>query len=168
MTPGWRRRTIGAVAAAYLVGALVVGFWPTTVDTPSLDGMINLTLARLHADGLPRSFGFDAVQAVANVLFFIPIGLLVYLLLPPRRWYLAIVIGMLGSGTIELGQLLFRPHRVASWEDVATNSIGTAVGVAIVLAMRGVRRRGQYRAQRRGSRRISPASPATSATRPRG
>lgn len=163
MTPGSRRTVIGAAAAVYLVGAFVVGFWPTSVDTPSLDGMINLTLARLHADGLPRGFGFDAVQAVANVLFFIPIGLLSCLLLPSRRWYLAIVVGVLGSATIELGQLLFRPHRVASWEDLATNSLGAAIGVAFVLVVR----RAQHRARRRAARRLSSASPATSAARPR-
>jgi len=152
-----RRRTwLVAGAAAYLLGALVVGLWPTPVDA-GLRGLIARALGFLHRDGLPSGFGYAALEFSANILFFVPIGVLVCLLLTPRVQLLAIPIGALISGSIELSQLLLLPSRFASWNDILANTSGTVIGVAFVVIIRAIR-------AARG-RRLSSASPATSAAR---
>jgi len=151
-----RRIWLVAAAAAYLVGALVVGLWPTPVDA-GLRGLIARALGLLHRDGFPSGFGYAALEFGANILFFIPIGVLICLLLPRRLQLLAIPIGALISGSIELSQLLLLPARFASWHDILADTSGAVIGVVIVVIIRGIR-------AARG-RRLSSASPATSAAR---
>jgi hypothetical protein len=151
-----RRIWLVVVAAAYLVGALFVGLWPTPVDA-DFRTLIARALGFLHRDGLPSGFGYAALEFSANILFFVPIGILICLLLPRRLQLLAIPLGALISGSIELSQLLLLPARFASWHDILANTIGTIVGVVIVVIIRGIR-------AARG-RRLSSASPATSAAR---
>jgi hypothetical protein len=151
-----RRIWLVVVAAAYLVGALIVGLWPTPVDA-GLRTLIARALGFLHRDGLPSGFGYAALEFSANILFFVPIGALVCLLLSRRVQLLAIPIGALLSGAIELSQLLLLPARFASWNDILANTLGAVIGVAIVVIVRAIR-------GARG-RRLSSASPAISATR---
>lgn len=152
-----RRHTwLVGIAVAYLAGALVIGLWPTPVDA-GLRGQIAAALGFLHHDGIPDGFGYAALEFSANVLFFVPIGVLGFLLLPVRLRLLAVPIGALISGAIEFSQLLLLPARFASWNDILANTLGTTIGVLIVVVVRGLRRA-------RG-RRISSASPATSAAR---
>jgi peptidoglycan/LPS O-acetylase OafA/YrhL len=152
-----RRRTwLAVVAAAYLIGALVVGLWPTPVDAGSRTLIVKI-LGFLHRHGLPGGFGYAALEFGANILFFVPIGALICLLLPRRLPSLAVPLGALISGAIELSQLLLLPARFASWNDILANTMGTVVGVAIVVIVRGLR-------GTRG-RRLSSARRATSAAR---
>jgi glycopeptide antibiotics resistance protein len=126
------------VAAAYLIGALVIGLWPTPVDAGSRTLIVKV-LGFLHHEGLPSGFGDAALEFGANILFFVPIGVLICLLLPRRLSLLAVPLGALVSGAIELGQLLLLPARFASWNDILANTIGTVIGVAIVVIIRGIR-----------------------------
>ena len=155
-----RRRStwLVIVTTVYLLGALVVGLWPTPVDR-ALRHLISAALGHLHRSGLPGSY--DAIEFTANIFFFVPIGLLVCLLLSRRLWPLAVVLGALLSGAIELSQLLFLPARFASWNDVLANTIGTVIGVLIALVARGIR----SARMRRPGRTLSGASRATSAAR---
>lgn len=135
-----RSRTwIVAAASIYLSGALVVGLWPTPVDG-GIRRQIADALAFLHRDGIPSSFGYNALEFGANIAFFVPIGILVCLLLPRRIQLLAIPIGALVSCAIELSQLLFLPARFATWNDVLANTTGTVIGVVIVMVVMVVRR----------------------------
>ena len=138
MTRRSRRIWLGIVTALYLAGAIVIGFWPTPVDR-GIDGQIDGVLAFLHRGGLPLAFDYQALEFTANVCFFIPVGLLLCLELRPRLWFLAVLAGVLLSGGIELSQLLLLPARYASWNDIAANTIGTCIGVLLVLIARGVR-----------------------------
>lgn len=152
-----RRPWLLAATVVYLAGALVVGFWPTPVDR-DLRGLIARALGVLHRGGLPNGYGYDALEFSANIAFFVPIGVLLCLVFARRLWLLAILCGALLSGVIELGQLLFLSARFASWQDVEANTIGTAIGVTIVLIARGIR------ALARASR-VSGASRAKPAAR---
>jgi hypothetical protein len=154
MTP--RRIWLVVVAAAYLAGALIVGLWPTPVDA-GFRTQIAQALGLLHRDGVPTGFGYAALEFSANILFFVP---LICLLLPRRLSLLAIPIGSLLSGAIELSQLLLLPARFASWFDVIANTLGTVIGVAIVVIIAAIGR--AVRGAR--GRQLSSASPATSAT----
>ena len=144
MTTRQRTVALGVLLAAYLVAALLIGFWSTPVDGPGR-GWLLRTLDALHLRGLPRAVDYDAVESAANVLFFVPLGILLTAILPRRLWPLAIVGGALFSCAIELGQLLFLPARFASWADVAANSAGAVLGVALVLIVRGIAASGRRR-----------------------
>jgi glycopeptide antibiotics resistance protein len=134
-----RRIWIVAIAVIYLVGALMVGLWPTPVDG-GIRGQIADTLAFLHRAGVPSGFDYNVLEFTANIGFFVPIGALICLLLHRRIQLLAIPIGALLSCTIELSQLLFLPARFASWNDVLANTTGTVIGVVIVALVRLIRR----------------------------
>ena len=99
-------------------------------------------------DGLDLSQELDAtglgwvtytqLESFANVLLFVPFGLLIALL-SPTRWWWAVVVGLvLVAVCIELGQATFLPGRVASLGDVIANSTGGAVGVVIAAIIRGI------------------------------
>ena len=68
---------------------------------------------------------FDRVEAAANVVMFVPVGLFFVLLFGRRLWWVAIIAGAAFSIGIEYVQLEFLPTRVADVRDVITNTSGT-------------------------------------------
>ena len=64
---------------------------------------------------------------------FIPVGILLALLLPPRRWWVAVLIGFGMTVTIETAQL-FIPGRFSDLRDIVANTAGAAIGVAVAVA----------------------------------
>jgi glycopeptide antibiotics resistance protein len=123
------------VALVVLAGVLLIGFLPSPVDG-GVEPLVRRVLAWLQGLGAPAWVDYDFAQAVANVVFFVPVGFLAALLLPRKLWWLAIPIGAVLSFAIEFGQLLFLPHRFASWGDVAANTIGAVLGAVIGFATR--------------------------------
>ncbi|WP_434618270.1 VanZ family protein [Arthrobacter sp. A5] len=121
------RRKALCVLAVYLVLLALIAFWPTPVDRP-VDGTLEAFLRYLNRHGVPAWVDYGFVEKSANVALFFPLGLLVALILPRRRWWLAILIGICASCCIELGQLLFLSARVASVTDILVNSLGAALG----------------------------------------
>jgi len=61
----------------------------------------------------------------------LPAGFLVALLLPARRWWLALLICPAISIGIELTQAIFLSARFATVNDVIANSLGAVLGVGI-------------------------------------
>ena len=120
--------------AGYLVLVLRITLWPGLGVDPAVD-WLEQTLAWLHARGLPEAVGVPLVEAVANVVMFVPLGLLLPLTVRAlggtRRWW-AVGSGLLLSALIETCQLLFLPDRVPTLQDVAMNTLGALVGVALV------------------------------------
>ncbi|WP_432393345.1 VanZ family protein [Pseudarthrobacter sp. L19] len=117
---------------AYALGAYfgllaLIAFWPSPVDAP-VQGQLAITLRWLHAHGVPRWVNYSFVEMAANVVLFIPAGLLGQLTLPRLPWWRITAAGMLISGCIEAGQYLFLPHRFASLTDVLTNTAGALLG----------------------------------------
>ena len=82
---------------------------------------------------------YTQLESFANVVLFVPFGLLIALLAPTRWWWL-VVIGLIAvAGGIELGQALFLPGRVPTIDDVLANSTGGVAGVLIAGIIRGIR-----------------------------
>ena len=72
-----------------------------------------------------------------NVVLFIPIGILLAMLLPSKRSWLAIILGMLISSGIELTQLYL--HRgLFEFDDIIHNTLGTIIGVILFLIVRKI------------------------------
>ena len=137
-----RRRVVvlTLVGAACLAGVLLIGYLPSRVDG-GVEPTVRRVLAWLQGLGAPEWVNYDFADFVANIGFFVPIGLVAALLLPWRAWWLAIPLGAALSGLLELGQYLFLPERFASVTDVLANSIGALVGALIGAGLRSISRR---------------------------
>ncbi|MET1065220.1 MAG: VanZ family protein [Arthrobacter sp.] len=133
-------RVITAFLVLYLIGLGFVGAWPTPVDRPLAGPLKDLIEA---VRGFPPTAGitYMHVEGAANVVLFFPLGLMVALLLPIRRWWLAGVAGALISAAIETVQYLALSQRQASLGDILYNTLGAALGA---LAIRVVRTRAAH------------------------
>jgi len=107
-----------------------IAFWPSPVDQP-IQGQLASVLKFLHAHGMPASINYRFVEASANVLLFLPIGFVAALAFPNKHWWQAGALGLLVSGSIELGQLLFLHDRFASPLDLVTNTSGAVLGALL-------------------------------------
>lgn len=131
------------VLAAYLLVVLRITQWPTFAEPDAFRGLAE-ALAWLHARGLPAAVDVAVVEALANVVMFLPFGVLVPLAGLRRAWA-AVPLGLAFSAAIELAQLAFWPTRVASVQDVVLNTAGAALGV---VALRAVAHLSARRARR--------------------
>lgn len=119
----------------YFVALAFIAYWPTPVDKPVASDLVAL-LDFLHRHGIPEGVGYGFIEASANVLLFVPGGLLLSFTLPRRRWWQVLALGAAVSGAIELGQMLFLPHRFSSWQDILMNTLGIGVGLGLAGLLR--------------------------------
>jgi glycopeptide antibiotics resistance protein len=118
-----------------MVPLALIAFWPTPVDQP-IQGLLARILRFLHRNGIPDWFSYRFVEASANVALFIPIGFISSLAFPTKAWWRIGSFGLLISGFIELGQLLFLHDRFASPGDLVTNALGAVIGALLATAAR--------------------------------
>lgn len=129
-----RRRLLAALLGGYLLVLSLIAFLPSPVDQ-NASGFIARVLRFLHRNGAPGWFDYSLIESGANVLLFIPFGILVAAYLPLRRVWLALPVGTVASICIELGQELFRPERVATPPDVLANALGAAIGTVVLYGL---------------------------------
>jgi glycopeptide antibiotics resistance protein len=98
----------------------------------SIPNVLDLILGAVHRLGW-TSLDFTTLEVAANVLVFVPVGIVAYVFLPRRARWLALAAGPAASVAIELTQLLALPNRDPSINDVIANSIGATIGVALCL-----------------------------------
>ena len=132
------RRPLRFVAAAYAVVVLwvTVGPVPWRTSGNQVDGGI------LNPDAwtAPVTWTTGYLSEMAfNVAIFIPVGLLAALLIPRRRWLLALLAGFAFTTVIELVQVP-EPDRISDPRDLVMNTAGAVLGVVLVLTARMVRR----------------------------
>lgn len=116
-----------------LLPLALVAFWPSPVDAP-VQGQLASLLKLLHTHGIPNWFNYKFVEACANVALFIPFGAVAALAYPTRHFWQIGILGLIVSGCIELGQLLFLHNRFASLLDLVTNTGGAVIGALLVAA----------------------------------
>ena len=97
---------------------------------------LSILLSAFHRRGIPNWVDYATVEFAANVVLFVPLGILLVMLLPLRRWWFALLIGPALSIAIELTQLTAFADRFASVGDVFANSSGVFIGVGLSLALR--------------------------------
>jgi len=132
-----RRPVLSAVTVAYLA----VVAWITLNPAPGNPAGNPLLRSLLRfVSAVPGLGWVDYVVAEfsANVLMFVPMGLLFTLLLGRWRWWLAVAIGVVATLVIEFSQL-FLPARFSDPSDLLANTLGTLVGVGIALLLPTVR-----------------------------
>jgi glycopeptide antibiotics resistance protein len=127
-----RRLTIWArvLLPVYLLAVAVIIFSPSDDSGAGiLDWLADFLGAPAYA----------AVEFTANIVMFVPFGVLVRLASVRLRWWMILALGFLTTVTIELTQSTL-PSRYSTVSDVVANTLGTAVGLGLTWAV--VRRRG--------------------------
>ena len=110
--------------AAYVIGLAVIAFSPTSIGDGSDFG------DELRLLGLGW-VSYEQLESAANVILFIPFGLLITFIAGARRWWI-VAIGLgLAAAAIEVGQALFLPGRIATIDDVLANTAGGLIGIGI-------------------------------------
>lgn len=144
------RHALRWVLAGYLLVVLRITLWPALGADPAI-AWLEQALTWLHDRGLPESFGVPLVEAAANVVMFVPLGLLLPVtvagLAGSRRWW-SVAVGLALSALIETAQLLLLPARVPTLQDVAMNTLGTLLGVGLPTLL--TRSWGSWRIRRAG------------------
>jgi glycopeptide antibiotics resistance protein len=135
-----RRPALAAVTGVYLLAVAWITLNPFPPD-PHGNGLLKQLLAAFASTPALAWIDFDVVEFTANVVMFVPMGVLFTLLLGLRRWWLALLIGVASTCFIE-GVQLFLPNRYSDVRDLVANTLGTLIGIAIVaLVVVGARRR---------------------------
>ena len=132
-----------AVPASLTVVYLAVVAWITLNPAPAdpAGNPLLRSLLRAFAAVPPlRWIDYPVAEFTANILLFVPVGILFTVLLGRWRWWLVLAIGTALTLTIEFVQL-FLPARVSDPRDLLANTVGTAVGMAVALAVSATRRR---------------------------
>lgn len=135
------------LAALVMAAVFAIGYWPVPVDR-GMRSLLTSVLDRLMAAGAPSWVDYAHVEFGANIVMFVPLGVLIALLLPRWEWWLAPIIGLALSLAIEFGQALLLPERFATPLDVLANTAGATIGALIVTAVRLVVRRRSRRPTR--------------------
>lgn len=134
------RRPLRFVTLAYatLVLWVTVGPAPWRTSGHQLDG--GILNPEAWTDSVTWTTGYLAEMAF-NVALFVPVGVLAALLIPRRRWPLALIAGFAFTTVIELVQVPLG-DRISDPRDLVMNTGGAVFGVLLVLAARMVRRSG--------------------------
>ncbi|WP_043483883.1 VanZ family protein [Arthrobacter sp. SPG23] len=135
-----------------LVPLALVAFWPSPVDKP-VQGELAGFLVLIHALGIPRWLNYSFIEATANVVLFVPVGVVASQAFPSKRIWQLGAFGLVISGCMELGQQLFLHDRFASPLDLVTNTAGCVIGA--VAARVGIWELKRRRAQRQPA--LSPS-----------
>jgi len=128
---------IAALAIGYGTFLAFVVFWPSPIDAP-VQGLLDRVISELHERGVPIWVDYTFIEAFANVLLFIPVGLLFGLMVPLRWWPIALLLGPALSGVIEVAQRYALEARYSSIYDVIANSIGATIGVLAAVILRAI------------------------------
>lgn len=115
----------------FLAALALLTLTPSRVEE-RMPNLLDLTLTVAHRLGW-SSLDFTRLEILANVLVFVPVGILAFLLLPRRVWALAFVVGPVISIAIEAAQRIALPHRAPTVADVIANTTGSTLGVVIAL-----------------------------------
>lgn len=128
----FRRPLLVVATVCYLawVGWLTLG--PQPLDANGR-GLLHRIIRYLSGDNTLDWITYALVEFTANIVLFVPVGVLFALLLGWRRWWLAVLLGIALTASIEFAQLFLR-DRVADQRDIVSNSVGAIIGVVLVLA----------------------------------
>ncbi|PRA81980.1 VanZ family protein [Microbacterium sp. MYb66] len=149
------RARAGFVAARVSLAAYLffVGFtvWLPANVSAKVTGLVGI-VAGWVADAGIASYSSSAValEFLANVALFVPIGFLLPLAWPRLKLWQAVLIGGVMSAVIESVQGLM-PSRIPAVSDLIANTGGTLVGALVALMLLSLLPRGRRPAERRAA-----------------
>lgn len=129
-----RRAVLPILIVVYLGVVAWITLDPSPGD-PARNPVLQWLLRTVSAVPGLHWVDYAVAEFSANMLLFVPMGVLFTLLLGRFRWWLALAIGGASTLTIEFVQL-FLPARVSDPRDLLANTLGTLLGIAIVVVVR--------------------------------
>ena len=126
-----------------LLTLLYLGFVGLVTLTPGQDqpdyyDVAGRVLARLQRypelDPITRHLTVERIEFLANIGLFVPLGVFLLLLVGTRLWWVALAAAIVLTSMIETIQKEI-PGRVSDPRDVAANSIGMFLGIALGLVL---------------------------------
>jgi VanZ family protein len=107
-------------------------------EQPDYSAWAARVLARLERypdlDPLTSRLTVERVEFLANIGLFVPLGVFLLLLVGTRLWLVALAAGIVLTSMIENIQREI-PGRVSDPRDVAANSIGMFIGIAVAVLL---------------------------------
>jgi glycopeptide antibiotics resistance protein len=137
---GRRRHLVVALLVVYVVAAALIAFWPHPVDSTA--GWV------FHA--IEQRLGWathSRLEKLANVVYFVPLGLLLTLLLD-RASHVVLPIILVATVLIEAVQGGLLAQRTASIYDIVMNVTGGCVGIITATLITAARARSTGKAAR--------------------
>lgn len=132
-----RHPFLGLLTLLYLGVVGLVTLTPGS-SSPDYSDLARRVLARLQRypdlDPLTSRLSIERVEFLANIGLFVPLGVFLLLLVGTRLWFVALMAGVVLTSMIEAVQKEI-PGRVSDPRDVAANSIGMLVGIALALLL---------------------------------
>jgi glycopeptide antibiotics resistance protein len=126
--------------AVYLVA---VGFVVWSPQPESGSGVLaNVVRWLVSFSGLPYGPTYDTLEVAANVVMFVPFGVLAMTAYRWMRVWSTTLAGLVTSGIIE-GVQLFLPTRYSTVSDLIANTAGALLGALLVAGVRRHRDRSQ-------------------------
>ncbi|MBB2975476.1 VanZ family protein [Microbacterium endophyticum] len=117
-------KTASVLLAFYLVALTAIAVWPVPVDSAA--GPL-LSLVQRHVPWAT----YSRIEEGANVLLFVPFGILLMLILRHSR-YLIMPICILATVAIESVQAVLLDQRTASIVDIVANTAGACLGMLLI------------------------------------
>lgn len=121
---------VALVLCIYVAGVVANTVFPIFLDKPSVGQPWTASL------NLVPLAGYEAADAVTNILVFLPLGALLPLLFPRTAWWRMLALGAGLSLLIEVSQYatahLLSGGHVADVNDLLFNVVGTGVGLALL------------------------------------
>lgn len=121
------------ILVVYGVVLAAIAFWPVPVDRGAGPFL------RLISQAIPV-LTYPRIEFAANILLFVPLGLLLVMILTSLRW-LVLPISFLASVTIECVQAVALHARTPSVHDVVANTAGACLGIIIAMTAEKLRHR---------------------------
>jgi len=87
-----------------------------------------------------RWLKYDQLEALANVLLYVPLGVLLVVISDKTKLWLLCLVPIMVSLLAEGSQRLFLQDRYATANDVFLNSLGGILGLFIAASMRQLKR----------------------------
>ena len=143
----FRKLFIRLALLGYLTVLITASLWPTPVDGGGVVWFVTSKILQF-ARGVDwlNWLQYNQLEALANVVLYIPLGIFLVALLPRLRFIPLCLIPVVFSIIVEASQRFLLPERYSTLNDVLTNALGGLIGVIIAV---GIRRLSRWRASGR-------------------
>ena len=132
-----RHPFLGLLTLLYLGFVGLATLTPAS-QSPDYSDLAARVLARLQRypdlDPLTSRLSVERIEFLANIGLFVPLGVFLLLLVGSRLWLVALMAGIVLTSMIESVQREI-PGRVSDPRDVAANSIGMFLGIALAMVL---------------------------------
>ena len=135
------RRTKLVLLAIYLTVLTLASLWPTPVDGGGFIWYLTSQVLQF-TQGISwlNWLQYNQLEAIANALLYLPLGVFLVVLLPKLRIWWLLPIPVLVSVLAEVSQRFFLPARYSTLDDVYHNALGGVIGVVISVSIRQLKK----------------------------